>query len=93
MPTTITLKELKAKLKPLGFTVRTCKYAFSHAGWIVRLSDKVPMPSLFAGEEERAKWGPAIEAITDIVVFNGSERVSGPWATLRNTKAKKEETP
>jgi hypothetical protein len=85
MPTTITLKELKAKLKPLGFTVKTCAYSYGRSGWIVRVADAAVMPSIFAGKGQLAQWQPAIDATTNItLVGTHGEPISGPWSGLRS---------
>ena len=88
MTTTITLKELKAKLKPLGFTVKTCAYSHGRSGWIVRVADAAVMPSLFAGMDHWKEWQPAIDAITNITLVGAQgEPISGPWSGLRSKTA------
>ncbi len=84
MTTTLTLKELKAKLKPLGFTVKTCTYSHGRSGWIVRVADAAVMPSMFT-VKELALWQPAIDTITNIrLVGTHGEPISGPWSGLRS---------
>lgn len=81
--TTLSIKELRAKLKPLGFTVKTQMLSFGRAGKIVRIKDNKEMPSMFTGEADLAQWKPAIDAITGIELVEGGYRVSGPWSGLK----------
>jgi hypothetical protein len=85
---TLTLKELKAKLKPLGFTVKTSAYSHGRSGWIVRVADAAVMPSIFVGKGQLAQWQPAIDATTNItLVGTHGEPISGPWSGLRSKTA------
>ena len=82
--TTLTVKELRKKLKPLGFNVKTKSLSFGQAGIVVRISDGAELPSMFMNQEHLQQWKPAIDAITNInVVDDYTDRVSGPWSGLR----------
>ena len=77
----ITVIELRKKLKPWGFTVRTKALSFGISGTIVRLSDKQTMPSMFPSAEDRNEWLPALKAIENIRIIDAyGDRVSGPWS-------------
>lgn len=84
MTTTLTIKELRNKLKPLGFNVKTKSLSFGMVGSVVRISDGAVLPEMFMNQEHLQQWKPAIDAITNILVVNDyTDRVSGPWTNLR----------
>jgi len=61
----ITIKQLQAKLKPLGYMVKTKISNSGPCEMVHRISDNQELPSMFFSQTERQEWLPAIEAIED----------------------------
>ena len=77
----ITLKQLRAKLKPLGYTVKTKSFSFGRTGMVHRISDNQELPSTFFSQTERQEWLPAIEVTQGIrVVDEDGIEMLGSWS-------------
>ena len=81
MPNTITLSELRKRLRQVGAKVKTESLSFVVAGSIYN-SEGEELPSIFMGKHHLNKWIPVLEIINDVdvVVNNHSEKISGPWS-------------
>jgi len=83
--TTITVGDLRKKLKKLGFTVKTKTLSIGIVGSVHHIGSGLQLPSIFFSEDDRQMWIHAIECITKIrVVTDSTDKVSGPWSHLRD---------
>lgn len=82
---TITVKYLRKKLKPLGFTIKTKSLSIGVYGSIHRISDGKKLPEMFFNDEEGIKelqsWKPVVDVIQGMrVVTDSTDRVFGVWS-------------
>ena len=82
LKTTITLADLRRKLRQVGAKVKTQALSFGVSATIYN-SEGEKLPSMFMDENHLNKWRPVLEIITGIIVMNDySDKITGPWSSL-----------
>ena len=80
MTTTLTVNELRKKLKSIGFNLKIETFSFGKHGSVIRNDTKETMPTMFT-EESKKEWQPAIDMIQSITVIDShGDRVCGSWS-------------
>lgn len=83
MAKTVNIKDLRKVLRSIGFKIKTQSLSFGTSAEIIRISDNEKLPNVFIGEEHRKQWQPVIDCITGITVVNDTDKISGPWSSMK----------
>jgi hypothetical protein len=76
---TVTVNELRKRLKSAGFKLKTESLSFGTSGSILDGEGR-RMPSIFTSET-MPKWQPALDIIKNIkVITDSTDKVYGPWS-------------